>query len=220
MDRVCNSCATEINDELIRCYLCDSPFHMGCASIPEDVLKLATQYAQLHWCCIGSNNIVINPRTKRIKQVVVQSNVQTAMAAIADSLKSALEPLAKEIRSGFSQLNEAKTPLSSHPPAKLRHLIPAKRLFSEVAMGSHTSLTKRRMNSNINNNNINFNTNPSIVENMCTNVNTNQHVRSNIPPVIVGSDVVSPTLPTVENSHVPKLWLHLANIAPMRTQLP
>jgi len=162
--------------------------------------------------------VIINPRTKYIKQALAQSSIQTTMDAVANSLKSALEPLAKEIRTGLSQLNESqkRTPLSSHPPAKLRRVLPAKRLFSELVSATNTSpaisLVAKRT-TNINNNNINNNIAvPSLAEH--NNINITNNITSRQPIAIYGTDNDSPNLPTVQNRFVPKMWLHLANIAP------
>ena len=145
MANICNSCTTEITEAFISCCLCNSPFHRRCSSIPADLLQRISEYKQIHWCCSGCNNVLLNPRTKFVKNAAIQSGFQTALTTVAESIKSVIEPLTNEIRTGFARMTQLdhNTPRSSHPPAKIRRTNPSKRLFSDVINDNRSMFTFR-----------------------------------------------------------------------------
>lgn len=143
MARICNACTMEIAEASISCCLCDSPFHQRCTSVPADLFLRISEYKQLHWCCIGCNNVFMNPRTKFVKDAAMQSGFQAAITTVAESIKTVMEPLTNEIKTGFARMSQLdlKTPRSSHPPAKIRRINPSKRLFSDVIKDNHALFT-------------------------------------------------------------------------------
>ena len=111
--------------------------------------------------------------------------LQTALMAASDCFKTALEPLIKEIRSGFTLVNQAHsaTPLSSQP-SKMRRVIHAKRLFSNVTK-TQTPEDQSRLNNSNNSNKQHYNRS---VNKELTNI-------PEPPSIITGTNAsVSPTL--------------------------
>uniref|UniRef100_A0A182STF6 PHD-type domain-containing protein n=1 Tax=Anopheles maculatus TaxID=74869 RepID=A0A182STF6_9DIPT len=202
MAKLCSACAVEIGDNFISCYLCDSPFHHGCAAIPSDALKCITDNKQVHWCCVGCNGVISNPRQKRIKEVLVQSSINAAMSQVADGLKAAVEPLAKEIHAGFTLLNDQRTlgsPLSSRISPLGNSAVPVRkrrRLYADISRTNTPDATTFAAAST--------NTfNPSMP--------LTQNHSNEVPAVITGTNQeISPSLVVVPR--IAYCWVHLSGL--------